>query len=276
MTAGSEARLCALLKSSGPLGAFSRILLESSRWASTEYLLTWKASATPRGRLRFRLVPSAPRTSGNGSGSWRSPLGTDGEKSGHGNLPYQVKATWPTPNVPNGGRSIAHAEMRGSTAYHKGKKVQVGLEAVAKMSTWPTPKVSDDNQDRQTMASTAREWNREGGSRSSLPLVVKMLATWPTPRAEKHTPQQREDFTPNLPMVAMWTTPQSHDSQGRANPDRLLRHGTKHGCRNLNDEVGLVTDGQTMNGSNARTEKPGALNPEFCSWLMGFPEGWLD
>lgn len=48
---------------------------------------------------------------------------------------------WPTPNVPNGGRSCAHVtDWRGTdgrTAYHNGKKVQVGLEHAAKY--WPTP-----------------------------------------------------------------------------------------------------------------------------------------
>lgn len=48
---------------------------------------------------------------------------------------------WPTPNVPNGGRSCAHVtDWRGAdgrTAYHNGKKVQVGLEHAAKH--WPTP-----------------------------------------------------------------------------------------------------------------------------------------
>ena len=46
-------------------------------------------------------------------------------------------AGWPTPNVPNGGRSIAHAQMKGGTAYHNGKKVQVGLEAIALLAGWP-------------------------------------------------------------------------------------------------------------------------------------------
>jgi DNA (cytosine-5)-methyltransferase 1 len=55
-------------------------------------------------------------------------------------LTQQVKlrAMWPTPNCPNGGRSIKHVtDWRGNTAYHKGKKVQVGLEAAVKL--WPTP-----------------------------------------------------------------------------------------------------------------------------------------
>lgn len=49
---------------------------------------------------------------------------------------------WPTPNVPNGGRSCAHVtDWRSpTTAYHNGKKVQVGLEHAARH--WPTPTAS--------------------------------------------------------------------------------------------------------------------------------------
>jgi hypothetical protein len=48
---------------------------------------------------------------------------------------------WPTPNCPNGGRSVAHVtDWRGRTAYHNGKKVQVGLEAAVKL--WRTPTVA--------------------------------------------------------------------------------------------------------------------------------------
>ena len=90
---------------------------------SPEYALTWSMWDMPAGPPICRLRASAHRTSGNGSGGW------------------------PTPNVPNGGRSIAHAEMRGSTAYHKGKKVQVGLEAVAQMAGWATP-TTGDSKDR--------------------------------------------------------------------------------------------------------------------------------
>jgi hypothetical protein len=50
---------------------------------------------------------------------------------------------WPTPNVPNGGRTLNHVkDWRGRTAYHNGKKVQVGLEAAVKM--WPTPCANED------------------------------------------------------------------------------------------------------------------------------------
>jgi hypothetical protein len=74
---------------------------------------TWPRSGMTRSGTAYRLPPLAPLTDGTASG------------------------LWPTPNVPNGGRTIHHAEFKGNTAYHNGKKVQVGLEAMVKM--WPTP-----------------------------------------------------------------------------------------------------------------------------------------
>ena len=51
---------------------------------------------------------------------------------------------WATPNTPNGGRSIKHADQfNGRTAYHKGKKVQVDLNA--QVQNWPTPHTNCGN-----------------------------------------------------------------------------------------------------------------------------------
>ena len=79
---------------------------------------------------------------------------------------------WPTPNVPNGGRSCAHVtDWRGKTAYHNGKKVQVGLEwAVRSLST-----------------PTARDWKSPGAAERAQPLSEVIgnphahPKTWPTP-----------------------------------------------------------------------------------------------
>lgn len=47
-----------------------------------------------------------------------------------------------------------------------------------------------------------------------------------------------------------WATPQAHDA-GKGNPQRVGRYGTKHGGRNLNDEVALYpTPSATSYGSN--------------------------
>jgi hypothetical protein len=42
---------------------------------------------------------------------------------------------WPTPNVPNGGRTTWHAEQEGNSFYHNGKKVQLVLEQAVRMAT---------------------------------------------------------------------------------------------------------------------------------------------
>ena len=62
MIVRSGRRCSALLAKRDPLGCLARTFLESSRWNSTTCYLTWKESATPVGRLLFRLVPSMPGT----------------------------------------------------------------------------------------------------------------------------------------------------------------------------------------------------------------------
>ena len=46
-----------------------------------------------------------------------------------------------------------------------------------------------------------------------------------------------------------WITPQSHDAVGRSDPNRLKRHGTKHGCSNLVDQAALSGWPTPMAGS---------------------------
>ena len=63
-TIATSGRKCArLLHSRDPLGSLLKTLLVSSRWHSTRCWLTWKTTATPRGRLLFRLVPKELTTS---------------------------------------------------------------------------------------------------------------------------------------------------------------------------------------------------------------------
>lgn len=60
-----------------PLGLLQKTLLESSRWSSTRCSLTWKATATPAGRLLFRLAPSTHRTGETESGLWPTLTASD-------------------------------------------------------------------------------------------------------------------------------------------------------------------------------------------------------
>ena len=86
---------------------------------------------------------------------------------------------WPTPNVPNGGRSCAHVtDWRGKTAYHNGKKVQVGLEWAAK--SWPTPRAADHKGAKTASPCTAR---RVANGQANLPESVVESLAFPTPTA---------------------------------------------------------------------------------------------
>jgi site-specific DNA-cytosine methylase len=48
-------------------------------------------------------------------------------------------------------------------------------------------------------------------------------------------------------IAELWTTPQAHDSGG-GDPKRIRRHGTKHGCANLADDVTMWTTPNVPNG----------------------------
>lgn len=62
MTVTSGRKCLELSKNSGPLGLLEKMLLESSEWHSTMCFLTWKAKATPQGRLYYQLQVSEPCT----------------------------------------------------------------------------------------------------------------------------------------------------------------------------------------------------------------------
>ena len=82
MTVTSGRKYLPLCKRSGRLGAFSRMFLDTSVWASTKCYLTWKAKATPSNRLLFQLAPSMPRTDETGSGLWPTPRASEWKGTG--------------------------------------------------------------------------------------------------------------------------------------------------------------------------------------------------
>lgn len=87
---------------------------------------------------------------------------------------------WPTPNLPNGGRSIPEsARWSGMVAYKSdGKKLQVGLESAVRR--WPTPKASPSGPDYARM-------NREGSGGDDLaPAVARENFHTPTAAPFSH------------------------------------------------------------------------------------------
>jgi hypothetical protein len=81
----------------------------------------------------------------------------------------------------------------------------------------------------------------------------------PTSRANKHTPQSREDFTPNLAYrIQMLPTPRAQDNgQNRHFPER---------GKSLGATIAPVAG-----------QKTGLkLQPAFALWMMGYPTDWCD
>jgi hypothetical protein len=89
MTAISCRTLRGSLPMCDPAAVCLRTLLGTSRWGSTRCWLTWTRSATPAGRLLFRLALSERRIDGTGSGSslsdetlWWTPTAAVGKIGG--------------------------------------------------------------------------------------------------------------------------------------------------------------------------------------------------
>ena len=103
------------------------------------------------------------------------------------------------------------------------------ISAIAS-SYWPTSAASDGERGGRGIT--------EGMSGTSLTQVVAM---WPTARAsdgEKGGPNQRGSKGDRMlsSEAQRWTTPQAHDS-AQGSVERVGRFGTKHGGKNLADDV---------------------------------------
>ena len=77
MTATSGRKYLPLCKQNCPLGAFSRMFLDTSVWASTRCYLTWKVVVTPHKRFVYQLAVSMPRTAETASSWWPTPTAVD-------------------------------------------------------------------------------------------------------------------------------------------------------------------------------------------------------
>jgi len=113
-----------LLKPKDPLGAFTKMFMGMSLWASAKCYLTWKGKATPQGHSLFQLVPLTHLTDETEFGSspemWATPTASSGEP------PKKTEGwTWTGLYWIN----------------DKGEKKQTRLKDQVAM--WPTPVASD-------------------------------------------------------------------------------------------------------------------------------------
>jgi hypothetical protein len=121
-----------------------------------------------------------------------------------------------------------------------------------------------------------------GGRRSNLndaaAMVAHHTAMWSTPRAsdgEKGGPNMSfgaggQPLPAQAYHTAMWATPTARDHKSVMASQEMHDRN----ARPLSEQVGQAL-GLVANTGKARTEKPGALAPEFVFWLQGYPAEWL-
>jgi hypothetical protein len=215
---------------------------------STELSLIWRVKVTPAGGSISRLAP------------WTRPT-SEADSTG---------SPWPTPTVQDFKRTGENAMLR--EMERDGRGVNGNL-ALAALTTWPTPRTADGEKNVRTLEGSLREIERKGGVQD----LAQAVWTTPTTRDWKDTPgmattgpdgRVRLDQLPRQ-VAATWPTPTS------------LSHA-KDGNNEAGNSAGLVAirkhamapSGPTPSGSPGQTEKRGALNPAFPSWLMGYPTEW--
>ena len=123
MTATSGRTLAKLFHAKDPLGAFSRMFMVTSHWASTKCLLTWKPKVTPQGRLLCQLAVSTPRTDEIGSGS--------------------SQEMWATPRTTDASGGARPMDERGRRISHSSNLV-FGANLSDQVRLWPTPTANED------------------------------------------------------------------------------------------------------------------------------------
>jgi len=201
----------------GPLGLLEKMLLESSSWAWTKYSLTWRAKATPQGRLIFQLARLAPRTSANGSGLLHTPTAKANQMAP--SMAMRDKGSWglmwPTPNArENGGGEYQDPEkIRARMA----KGYQANLGDIVKL--WPTPRVSMAN------GPPAKEI-AQGNPKRRLETEVEL---WQTPVADDSVDRAKGKWNsrgePKLSaQVKLWPTPTKQDASNNGGPSQHKRN----------------------------------------------------
>lgn len=196
-------------------------------------------------------APKTPGTSGRSStGSSASAnltrslanrlqalLGTDGS--------MEYRQTWKEKTTPAGRLYWAHTASGRPTS---------GRDCTG----WPT-----------VMAGTpAQKGYHEAGNTDDLP----GLAGWSAPRAEERCQRNSRDAGVAPSKMAGWATCAARDWRSdRGRKSNLEQYGKKGMPL---PRMALLTPGAKAPGSCARTAKHGALNPEFCRWLTGYPDAW--
>ena len=150
-----------LFKPNDPLGAFSKMFMGMSLWASTRCYLTWNVKPTPSGRSLFQLVPQTLRTDATEFGS--SP------------------ETWPTPTASQRGSRSEDLIVNRSTVQRRESGQQRGMDLQTAAKMWPTPRACSE-------MAAENIHNRVNDKNPNLETVVARTM-WPTPQASDNRDQ---------------------------------------------------------------------------------------
>jgi hypothetical protein len=304
MTGGSGMKLLEYYKlanRNGSLLKMLKVLLPSkTAFCSNIVSLVWKMKVTKYNRLLFQLVPKTHHTDeiefGSSDSSLPTPttqetehpnvvltknnrrLSKNGKSSHSLNLADTMKL-WPTPRTTGGSRPNG----KGGKVLEEEVKISVGLRQRGKKlkeQMWPTPRASSRmayaEKPTKSQIEGTHGWNLNAAVTDSL--SEKPNRMWPTPNSSPVTVSQTVEATLKLRkrnrkqgqlmeavVDKMFPTPTATEARQGYQDRTKGKLGTQ---KSLSTEI--------IDSEGGRKATVGQLNSEWVTWIMGYPQGYLD